>query len=186
MAKRGMEKTLDPEDWDETVKLGQRMVADMMKLHRTSRDRLVFNPWEKVFETFKEKAPREPIGMDGAYRDFNDILLANFPAPLTPPRVLGLGSRDALPLRHALRHAYSGHKPVDRVPHRPHDTHRKTDYKLDQGGARLPRRGERPLRRWRVNGQPHRLNGRKEHESWLRHPQKGRHETIEDDHLLLL
>ncbi len=83
------ERTLDPEDWGAAIELGHRMVDDMMMLQRNIRGRPVFKTFEDACESFKEKAPRRPLGLEGAYRDFNEILLANFTAPINHPRFWG-------------------------------------------------------------------------------------------------
>ena len=54
------ETSLDPEDWDATRKLGQRMLSDIMEQTRTVRDRPV---WQTVPNDVKARIdaplPRE-------------------------------------------------------------------------------------------------------------------------------
>lgn len=91
------EKTLDPEDWAKTTELGHKMLTDMMEYQKNSRSRPVFKTFENAFESLKDKAPVEPLGLEKAYSDFNEIILANFPAPLNHPRFWGWVAGTASP-----------------------------------------------------------------------------------------
>ena len=83
------ETSLDPEDWDATRKLGQRMLSDIMEQTRTVRDRPV---WQTVPNGVKARIdaplPREGQPLEQVYEQFlTDIL--PYPTGNQHPRFFG-------------------------------------------------------------------------------------------------
>jgi aromatic-L-amino-acid decarboxylase len=69
-------ETLDPQDWDETRKLGHRMLDDMLDYIATIRERPVWQPIPDVVRAqFRDGLPREATDLADVYRTFSDFVV---------------------------------------------------------------------------------------------------------------
>ena len=70
-AAQPIERSLDPERWDETRALGHRMVDDLMDYLQSIRDRPAWRPLPpEARAAFKRPLPLEPEGAERSYEDF--------------------------------------------------------------------------------------------------------------------
>jgi glutamate/tyrosine decarboxylase-like PLP-dependent enzyme len=81
--------TLDPEDWEATLAVAQRMVAEAFTYLRTVRERRVWTPMPPVAAVgLQEPLPREGQGIEKAYADFARHVLP-YPTGNIHPRFWG-------------------------------------------------------------------------------------------------
>jgi len=71
-----IEKTLDPQDWEEVKELGHRMVDDMVSYLQTIRERPVWQPIPaETKKSYSDPVPLRGVGGEAAYAEFKrDIL----------------------------------------------------------------------------------------------------------------
>ena len=68
--------TLDPSDWNDTRRLGHRMLDDMFDYLEKIRERPVWQPMpQKVRDHFHEEVPQEPQALDAVYDEFTKFIL---------------------------------------------------------------------------------------------------------------
>jgi len=84
-----LDKTLDPENWDEVRKIGHQMVDDMMDYLMTLRDRPVWQPMpEEAKAALTENLPMEGAGLAEVYSEFKNNILP-YPTGNIHPRFWG-------------------------------------------------------------------------------------------------
>src|SRR5579872_1631585 len=95
-----IEKTLDPHDWEGLRELGHRMVDDMLSYLRRVGERPAWQPIpEEVKKTYSASVPREGVGAEAAYEEFQRTILP-YPLGNIHPRfwswVCGTGTPGAM------------------------------------------------------------------------------------------
>ncbi len=89
-AKKRVEETLDPENWDELKVLGHKMVDDMIDHLASVRQRppaMFIN--EQLAAAFMKPIPLEPEGIESAYGEFKASVLETHMGLNTHPRFWG-------------------------------------------------------------------------------------------------
>lgn len=88
--KRDAEETLDPDSWEQLKVLGYRMVDDLIDYLSSVRQRPpAMMVDEKGAAAFMKPLPMEPEGIEKAYGDFKDNVLAKHMGLNTHPRFWG-------------------------------------------------------------------------------------------------
>ena len=83
------ELTLDPADWERFRELGHRMIDDMIDQFTQLRQKPVWQPMpDHVRESLSQPVPREGVGEERAYRDFQQNVLP-YPNGSWHPRFWG-------------------------------------------------------------------------------------------------
>ena len=86
MADPNVPETLDPADWDQLRALAHRAIDDGFDYLQTVRDRPVWQPVpESIVARLQGSAPREPLGAEAAYADFQELVLP-YPVGNAHPR----------------------------------------------------------------------------------------------------
>lgn len=79
------EKTLDPQDWENTRKLGHKMVDDMVDFLQNIHHQPVWKPIpEAIKETYQAEVPLEGKPLDQVYSEFLDNILPYFKGNIHP------------------------------------------------------------------------------------------------------
>lgn len=90
------EQGLDPQDWSELERLGQRMVSDMMGFLERIREEPAWQPMPEASRDFlRAKAPRGPADAETIYREFREHILPYRLGNVHPrfwARVMGTGT----------------------------------------------------------------------------------------------
>ncbi len=94
----GMDRTLDPQDWQALRALGHRMIDDLFHDLQTLRDQRVWRPVPDTSRRHLDSGlPFEPQGATAAYHDFRRYVLP-YPRGNNHPRFWGWVNGSGLPL----------------------------------------------------------------------------------------